>query len=191
MRTVRLHKTLKFIHVLLYVALVPLAFFALFSYTYYRFLVIQIGIFVVLWLISRLRQSRHSALKYRWGAFIGVTILWVVFIVSPEFNFLMTFPVRQRTVTHFIETYKPPQSDVPLKTVLLGKATGNIGPDSDNVAVYFRYYGVGSRVSDRAFIIFTTRPIAQVENTLYADPGTAKQLKTNWFFIQTPPKGFD
>lgn len=189
MQTVRLQKTLKFIRVLLVIALVPLSYLAIFIYSYYRLLVISIGISVVLRLISRLRRSRHRASKYRWGAFIGVVILCTASIVSPEFNFLLTFSARQQIVNHFIETHKPPQYDVPITTVLLGETTGNVGSSSDDVAVYFRYYP--GFISERAFIVFTRRPIAQIENALYAERGTAKQLKTNWFFIHTKSVGPD
>ena len=182
---------LKTIRVLLLIALVALSLAALLSYLCYQLLIAIIGILVVLWLISQLRKSRRKAEKYRWGAFTGAVILCVAFTVSLEFNFLLTLPVRQRIVNHFIETHKPPQSDVPIPTVLLGKTTGNVGSNSDDVAIYFRYYSVIPAVGERAFMIFTTRPIAKIEDTLYAERGTAKQLKPNWFFIYTKAIGFD
>ncbi len=191
MQASRLQKTLKFIRRLLLIALAPLFLTAAFSYLCYKLLAIDVCILVVLWLISRFRASRHKVLKYRWGAFIGIAILCTAFMVSPEFNFLLTFPARQQIVNHFIETHKPSQYDVPISTALLGKTTGNIGPNSKNVAIYFRYYGVVPAVGERAFIIFTTRPIAKIENLLYAKRGTAKQLKENWFFIQAKPIGFN
>lgn len=187
MQTSNPSKASKFIRVLPYLVLIPLAWLAYFSYDFYRFLVIYIGILVVRRLISRLRRSRHSALRYRWGAFIGVVILWVAFTVSPGFNFLLTFPVRQRTVTHFLETHKLPQSD-PIKTVLLGKATDEVGLNSGDVTVYFCLYRSGSKLGDRALILFTTDPvqISQMETIIYFVPSRAKKLKENWFFIHLP-----
>lgn len=182
---------LKTIRVLLIVALVALSLAALLSYLCYQLLAITIGVLVVIRLISQLQKSRRKAEEYRWGTFIGAIVLCVAFTVSLEFNFLLTLPVRQRIVNHFVETHKPPQYDVPIPTILLGKTTGNVGSSSDDVAIYFRYYSVIPAVGERAFMIFTTRPIAKIEDILYAERGTAKQLKKNWFFIHTKAIGFD
>ncbi len=113
-------------------------------------------------------------------------MLCAAFMVSPEFNFSLTSPVRQCVVNHFVETTQPIQEGVQINTVLLGKTTGYIY--TNNLSVYFRFYR-GSIFSDRAFILYTTDPIEKTKREQRAsdDQMIYRQLKENWFFILTEP----
>ena len=189
MQTAMLQKILKFIIVFLSAlfipSFIPLCIAGLFSYLAYKFTVISISILVVLCLILRFQAISSRALKYILAAIIGGVILCALSLVSPEFNFLLTFPFRQQAVNHFLKTHKPVQENVQIKNVLLGETTGFVY--SNNTSVYFRYYPGLRNFGERAFILFTTDPITKIKNKQRSDHMFYKQLKKNWFFIVTEP----